>query len=157
MHLCGWINKTDMRNSALFVIFVMLLTASCSSTKTSLFGSRKDKTEEAKGTSIGRTLMPATPIREVEEKLVPVEEKAPSPQKFFVIIGSFRDPLNAKEHQDVVKKDGFKSEILKNDAGLYRVSVMATNDVTEARNEIRRIWAKYPAYSDTWLLISKGQ
>jgi cell division protein FtsN len=94
---------------------------------------------------------------EVEEKLVPVEEKAPSPQKFFVIIGSFRDPLNAKEHQTVVKKDGFQSEILKNDAGLYRVSVMATNDVTEARNEIRRIWAKYPAYSDTWLLISKGQ
>jgi len=134
----------------------MLLTVSCSSTKTSLFGSRKDKTVEAKGTSIGKTLMPATPIREVEEKLVPVEEKAPSPQKFFVIIGSFRDPVNAKEHQAIVKKDGFKSEILKNDAGLYRVSVMATNDVTEARNEIRRIWAKYPAYSDTWLLISKG-
>lgn len=134
----------------------MLLTVSCSSTKTSLFGSRKDKTVEAKGTSIGKTLMPATPIREVEEKLVPVEEKAPSPQKFFVIIGSFRDPVNAKEHQAIVKKDGFKSEILKNDAGLYRVSVMATNDVTEARNEIRRIWAKYQAYSDTWLLISKG-
>ncbi len=99
--------------------------------------------------------MPATPIREVEEKLVPVEEKAPSPQKFFVIIGSFRDPLNAKEHQAVVKKDGFTSEILKNDAGLYRVSVMATDNVNEARNEIRRIWAKYPVYSDTWLLIRK--
>lgn len=135
----------------------MLLTVSCSSTKTSLFGSRKDKTEEIKGTSIGRTLMPSTPIREVEEKLVPVEETAPSPQKYFVIIGSFRDPLNAKEHQSIIKKDGFKSEILKNDAGLYRVSVMATNDVTEARNEIRRIWAKFPAYSDTWLLISKGK
>jgi len=91
----------------------MLLTVSCSSTKTSLFGSRKDKTVEAKGTSIGKTLMPATPIREVEEKLVPVEEKAPSPQKFFVIIGSFRDPVNAKEHQAIVKKDGFKSEKIK--------------------------------------------
>lgn len=155
MHLCGWINQTVMRKSALFVIFIMLLAASCSSTKTSLFGSRKDNDEEPKGTSIGRTLMPATPIREIEERLVPVEEKAPSPRKYFVIIGSFRDPSNAKEHQDVVKKDGFKSEILKNDAGLYRVSVMATDDVTDARNEIRRIWAKYPAYSDTWLLIRK--
>lgn len=155
MHLCGWINQTVMRKSALFIIFVMLLAASCSSTKTSLFGSRKDNNEEVKGTSIGRTLMPATPIREVEERLVPVEEKAPSPQKFFVIIGSFRDPSNAKEHQAVVKKDGFTSEILKNDAGLYRVSVMATDNVNEARNEIRRIWAKYPVYSDTWLLIRK--
>lgn len=138
-------------------MMAMLLSASCSSTKTSLFGSRKDKTESAKGTSIGTTLMPATPIpiREVEEKLVPVNEKKPSPEKYFVIIGSFREPMNAMEHQAIIKKDGFQSEVLKNEAGLYRVSVMSTNDVTKARDEIRRIWAKFPAYSDTWLLISK--
>lgn len=101
------------------------------------------------------TLMPSTPIREVEEKLVPIEEKAPDPHNYFVIIGSFKDPQNAKEHQAIVLKDGFRSEILKNEAGLYRVSVMATDDITAARTEVRRIWAKFPAYSDTWMLISK--
>jgi len=133
----------------------MLFAVSCNSTKTSLFGSARKKQSVIEGTSISRTLMPATPIREVEEKLVPVEEKAPSPERYFVIIGSFKDPENAKEHQAAVMKDGFRSEILKNDAGLYRVSVMATDNVTEARNEIRRIWAKFTGYSDTWLLIRK--
>ena len=99
--------------------------------------------------------MPAGPIKEVEEKLVKNENREPSPHKYFVIIGSFRDPVNAKEHQTLVRKDGFTSEVLKNDEGLYRVSVKATDDITEARNEVRKIWAKYPKYSDTWMLIRK--
>lgn len=104
-------------------------------------------------------LMPAGPIgkagtiKEVEEKLVPVDEKAPDPHRYFVIIGSFKDPVNAKEHQAIVTNDGFKPAILKNDAGLYRVSVLATDDITAARSEVRRIWAKFPVYSDTWMLI----
>lgn len=134
-----------------------MISSACSSTKTSLFGKPEEKKENVQGTSIKRTLMPATPIKEVEEKLVANEDKAPSAKKYFVVIGSFRDPGNAKEHQVIVAKDGFKSEILKNDAGLYRVSVMETNDITAARNEIRRIWSKFPKYSDTWLLIRKDQ
>jgi len=137
------------------LIISLLLTTSCSSTKTSLFGGKKDKENNVQGTSINKTLMPATPIKEVEEKLVSNEDKAPGPEKYFVIIGSFRDPANAKEHQSLVSKDGFSSEILKNEAGLYRVSVMATNDITAARNEVRRIWSKFPKYSDTWMLIRK--
>jgi hypothetical protein len=77
-----------MRITGILLIVVLSLASACSSTKTSLFGSDRDKKEDVKGTSIGRTLMPATPIKEVEEKLVPVENKAPSPQKYFVIIGT---------------------------------------------------------------------
>ncbi len=145
-----------------FYIYLLLVaiifTASCAGTNKSLRNSRKqDKESAVQGTSIKRTLMPATPIKEVEEKLVANDEKDPSPQKYFVIIGSFKDPVNAKEHQALVKNDGFKSEILKNDAGLYRVSVMATDDITGARTEVRRIWAKFPQYSDTWMLIRKDR
>jgi cell division protein FtsN len=138
-------------------IGIIVLSTSCNSTKTSLFGGNKaDKEKSVQGTSIQKTtLMPAGPIKEVEEKLVKNENKEPSPQKYFVIIGSFRDPVNAKEHQSLILKDGFASEVLKNDQGLYRVSVKATDDITEARNEVRRIWAKYPKYSDTWMLIRK--
>jgi cell division septation protein DedD len=137
------------------LIVAIIFTASCAGTNKSLRNSRnKDKENTVKGTSIKKTLMPAGPIKEVEEKLVSNDEKEdPSPQKYFVIIGSFKDPENAKEHLTIVKKDGFKPVILKNDAGLYRVSVMATDDITDARNEVRRIWAKFPKYSDTWMLI----
>lgn len=137
-------------------IGIIVLSTSCSSTKTSLFGGKK-KESSVQGTSINKTLMPATPIREVEETLVSNEDKAPGPQKYFVIIGSFKDPANAREHQAIVRKDGFSSEVLKNEAGLYRVSVMATDDIDAARNEVRRIWSKFPEYSDTWMLISKGR
>jgi cell division septation protein DedD len=144
-----------MRKLSYLLLAVTILTASCNSTKTSLFGkSRKDK--DIGGTSITPTiLMPAGPIREVEEKLVANEDREPSPQKYFVIIGSFKDPENAKEHQVLVRKNGFTSEILKNDAGLYRVSVLATDDITAARSEVKRIWTKFPEYSDTWMLIRK--
>lgn len=146
-----------MRIVSFLFIGIIVLTTSCNSTKTSLFGNKKNEKETSvKGTSIKTTtLMPAGPIKEVEEKLVSNENKEPSPQKYFVIIGSFRDPVNAKDHQAIVRKDGFESEVLKNDAGLYRVSVRATDDITEARNEVRRIWAKFPKYSDTWMLIRK--
>jgi len=146
-----------MRKLSYLLLAFTILTASCNSTKTSLFGkSGRDKGKDIEGTSIKPTiLMPAGPIREVEEKLVANENREPSPQKYFVIIGSFKDPANAKEHQALVLKDGFTSEILKNDEGLYRVSVMATDDITAARNEVKRIWAKFREYSDTWMLIRK--
>jgi cell division protein FtsN len=97
------------------------------------------------------------PVRGVEEKLVANDEKEPGPEKYFVIIGSFRDPLNAIERQSEVIKEGFESEILKNEAGLYRVSVMATDDINAAKDGVRKIWAKYPQYFDAWMLIRKDQ
>ena len=145
-----------MRIITCLLIVSVLLSASCASMKKGTGGNKQDSESGVQGTS-SKTLMPATPIKEVEEKLVSNEDKAPGPEKYFVIIGSFKDPSNAKEHQAIVKKDGFSSEVLKNDAGLYRVSVMATDDITAARNEVRRIWAKFPGYSDTWMLIRKDQ
>ncbi len=145
-------------NRIIFLFIALMLTsASCNPSKTSLFGSKKAE-KEPEGTSIkASVLMPATPIqiKEVEEILVANEDKEPSPGKYFVIIGSFRDPANAKDHQALIGKDGFTSEVLKNDAGLYRVSVKATDDIVEARGEIGRIRTKFPAYADTWLLIRK--
>jgi len=95
------------------------------------------------------------PILEVEEKLVQVEEQAPTELDYFVIIGSFRNKDNALNYQEEIAKKGFTSELLKNDAGFYRVSVKATDDIAEARTEIRKIRMGYPEHNDTWLLIRK--
>ncbi len=93
------------------------------------------------------------PIKEVTEKLVPVLEIPPAPDQYFVIIGSFRNYNNAVNYQDIIRKDGFNSVLLKNEKGLHRVSVMGTNNITEARSEIKRIRTAFPKHSDTWLLI----
>ena len=39
-------------------------------------------------------------IKEVEEKLIANNNKLPNPHRYFVIIGSFRNPDNAKNIRD---------------------------------------------------------
>jgi len=140
-----------------FILVSVLFFSSCSGTNKLFRSSKVDAKTKVEGTSIKKTLMPATPIKEVEENLVPNNDKVTDSHKYFVIIGSFRSQANARKYQTQVEKDGFVSEILKNEAGHYRVSVKASDDITEARNEVRRIWANYSKYSDTWMLIRKNQ
>lgn len=101
--------------------------------------------------------IPDTPktVRQVEERLVANNNRFPENKRYFVIIGSFKNQDNAQKYQSQILKNGFISEILKNEEGLYRVSVMATNDLKEAINEVKRIWITYPEYYDTWLLVRK--
>ncbi|MCB8994954.1 MAG: SPOR domain-containing protein [Bacteroidales bacterium] len=94
------------------------------------------------------------PIVEKKEKLIEIEDKPVDNHAYFVIIGSFKNPANAENFQKQIMKDGFNSVLLKNEAGLYRVSVKSTDDITAARNEIKRIRTGYKQYADTWLLIS---
>jgi hypothetical protein len=52
--------------------------------------------------------------------------------------------------------DGFRlSDLMRNEAGLYRVSVLATDDVAIARARVLEIRSQFPKYKDVWLLISK--
>ncbi len=98
------------------------------------------------------------PITEVREKIVATPDHPADPHEYFVIIGviigSFRDPGNARKYQEQIASDGFSSVLLKNDQGLYRVSVKATNEILEARSSIRDIRSRFRKYEDTWLLIS---
>lgn len=131
------------------VIISTLLTFACSGTKKSLKNSGDTiKTEKD-------VISPTTEIRELEEKLVPFDEKMPDAHRYFVIIGSFRNPDNAKKYQEQILKKGFTSDILKNEAGLYRVSVLSTDMIESAREDVRRIRRVFPEYYDTWLLIQK--
>ncbi len=165
-----------MRIQFILLIFIMLLAASCAGTKKNKGSSQNQATESnIPGTTTRRTLARSTPVEEtkatkgaeaeksevnekkvteVEKKIVADDNQKPNFKKYFVIVGSFRDPENARKQRAAFEKEGFKSEILKTEEGLYRISVMATNDVNEARNEVRRIWAIFPQYSDTWMLIS---
>jgi cell division protein FtsN len=145
-----------MRVIIYLIISATLLSASCAGINKKLRKSKKSETENA-ATSIEKKQEsePVIEIKEVEEKLVPIDNKLPDPHRYFVIIGSFRNPENAKKYQAQILKEGFSSEVLKNEAGLYRVSVMSTDEIETARDDIRRIRRIYQEYSDTWLLIQK--
>jgi cell division protein FtsN len=131
-----------------------LLSFSCVGKNKHLGKNRKSATESFVSKTEEKQLSePSIEIKEVEEKLVSIDEKLPDPHRYFVIIGSFRNPDNAKKYQGQILKKGFSSEILKNEAGLYRVSVISTDEIEPAREDIRRIWRMFPEYNDTWLLV----
>ncbi len=164
-----------MRTFIIPVIIFMLLAGSCASTRKNT-GSKQSQATESNipGTTTKRTLMPSRPVEEnkeikeevkvaepekevkgIEKKIIADKETSIIPKRYFVIVGSFRNPANAKKRQSEIKREGFTSEILKTEEGLYRISVLSTDNEDEARNEVRRIWLMFPQYSDTWMLISK--
>jgi cell division protein FtsN len=145
-----------MRILFIIIFGTMIFSVSCAGIKKNLKKNRKATVENTSGADIKTVPVEAVaPVKEIEEKLVPVDNKAPDPSHYFVIIGSFRNPENAKKYLVEIGRKGFRPEILRNEAGLYRVSVLATDDITEARREVRRIWDSYSQHSDTWLLIQK--
>ena len=161
-----------MRIKISILIITVLLAGSCATSKKNKPTSETQNTEDyIPGTTAKKRLMPSTPVEEkkpaaapseterevqgIEKKLVSDDESKISPEKYFVIVGSFREPANARKRQSELEKEGFRSEILKTEEGLYRISVLATDDANEAISEVRRIWLMFPQYSDTWMLISK--
>ncbi len=136
-----------------FVIAVVLF-ASCSSSKQSQLSA-----SELNSVPVKAENTPPPPaekaITEIEEKLVEIDAVPVQDYSYFVIIGSFRDKQNAMNYQAELGEKGFSSLLLKNQEGLYRVSVKSTDDISEARKEIQRIRNNYPDHNDTWLLIRK--
>ena len=148
--------KRNMIISICVLIGTALLAVSCAGISKNLRNKRKSVTVNVVPKIEEKQLSePSVEITEVEEKLVPINEILPDSHFYFVIIGSFRNQDNAKKYQIQIFKEGFTSEILKNEAGLYRVSVMATDEIGTARDDVRRIRRIFPEYSDTWLLIQK--
>jgi hypothetical protein len=149
-------SKKAMKILICLIIVTSFLSFSCAGTNKQLKKGKKSANENVTSKNEEKRLSePEVEIKEVEEKLVKIDEKLPDPHRYFVIIGSFRNSENAKKYQKQILKNGFSSEILKNEAGLYRVSVMATDEIETARDDVRRIRRTFPEYSDTWLLIQK--
>lgn len=152
-----------MRRGLLILMVLSLVVASCGGVK------KRNKKGVVQEPVVTQTIIPEPakveivvpvvkqePVREVEEKIVPIDNKPVDPSRYFVIIGSFRSQDNARKHQTDIAMDGFRtSDLMRNEAGLFRVSVLATDDVSAARAEVMRIRSRFPKYNDVWLLISK--
>jgi cell division protein FtsN len=136
------------------LIGTALLSVACAGTNKNLRKSKESTTENIiPKTAEMQISEPAITIKEVEEKLVPIDENLPDHHRYFVIIGSFRNQDNVMKYQGQILRKGFNSEVVKNEAGFYRVSVMSTDEKEIARDEIRRIRSVFAEHYDTWLLI----
>ncbi len=91
-----------------------------------------------------------------EEKVKVIEDEENEVFKYYVIIGSFKVLNNARNYKKDLSKEGFTPVILENENGLYRVSVAAYHDETDARTKVDAIRDHYEQYNDTWLLIRKS-
>jgi hypothetical protein len=50
---------------------------------------------------------------------------------------------------------GYHSIIMKNSAGMSRVSIAGFDEEASAREELLKVREQYPEFADAWLLISK--
>ncbi|MCL4482949.1 MAG: SPOR domain-containing protein [Bacteroidetes bacterium] len=75
--------------------------------------------------------------------------------RFFVILGSFSVLENAKRLKTTLAAEDFHPVILVNKNGMYRVCGNSYAEEGAARARIAEIRAKFPQYSDVWLLIRK--
>lgn len=138
-----------MRNLPLLLFIMLLGLVACSTQKKS---QSEANTEPPVVQSQETLIKPAQEIQEKEEVIIEEPGEELSIYKYYVIIGSFSIRENAMQHQEDIAQSGFISELLQNQEGLYRVSVMGTNDEQVARQEIFRIRKSHPEYEDTWLL-----
>jgi cell division protein FtsN len=150
-----------MKKIAYLLILVPVLLCSCGGAKKSLKNQPAQKEEVVAKPPVIKepvkdTIPPAKETIVVkEEKVTPLKSDMPAPSQYFVIIGSFRYPDNAASYQKQILHEGFTPVLLKNEQGLIRVSVLATDDILKARSEIKRIRDRFPKHADTWLLIQK--
>jgi nucleoid DNA-binding protein len=79
-----------------------------------------------------------------DQDVTTAEEK----HEYFLITGSFRSRDNAEIQAEILKKDGFNSEILNAPNGFYRVSAMKCSDLDSALGKKESIGLKFPG---TWV------
>ena len=72
-----------------------------------------------------------------------------------MIVGSFANVDNALKLREKLNGMGYTSIIMKNDAGMSRVSIAGFDEEAPARTELMKVRERFPEFADAWLLISK--
>jgi len=74
-------------------------------------------------------------------------------KQFSVVIGSFLNRTNAVSLKERMTNQGFRSFLVQNERGMYRVIVATYNDKGSAVSERERVKDKYyPEFQDAWIL-----
>lgn len=96
-------------------------------------------------------------VKEEEATLLAGEDSKMEGFKYFVIIGSFANEVNARNYKAIMSEKGFTPSILENKSGYFRVAIFQSNSEEEARKKVHSVRAKYPEHKDVWLLSRSGK
>jgi nucleoid DNA-binding protein len=75
-------------------------------------------------------------------------------KKYYLIVGSFNNKLNAQIKVDELTTKGYTTEILTNDPTRFRVSIGGFNKVDDAIEQYKKFVIKYES-KDIWMLRNK--
>ena len=75
--------------------------------------------------------------------------------RFNVIVGSFEREENAVALRERLTGEGRECVIMRNEAGMYRVSIAGFEEEVAAREELSRVRRDRPEFADAWLLVSR--
>lgn len=150
--------KKGFMNRIVLFILMTLVVASCASNKRIVAPPFEKEEAVTAPNTPARTIreenLPEKPVVSKEEKVTLTH--GDTMKKYNVIVGSFQSVDNALKLRNRLKSEGYNSIIMKNESGMYRVSIASFDEEVPARNELARVRATDLEFSDAWLLIVKG-
>ncbi|MDR0698014.1 MAG: SPOR domain-containing protein [Tannerella sp.] len=89
-----------------------------------------------------------------QEKVKPASgEDAAGLKRYSVVIGSFKNRVNAYSLKERMIEEGYKSVVAENDFGMLRVIVASFDSKADAARSRDALKSKYaPNFHDAWLL-----
>lgn len=106
-------------------------------------------------TTTTTTTTSSAPVREQSERISAVDGNDALLKEFNVIVGSFRQRLNAQSLCERLRKDGYPAVLAQNAAGWYRVVACSFDNRPAAVQAREALQARYPQFTDAWFLINK--
>ena len=97
----------------------------------------------------------SAPVREQSERISAVDGNDALLKEYNVIVGSFRQRLNAQSLCERLRADGYPAVLAQNAAGWYRVVACSFDNRPSAVQAREALQARYPQFTDAWFLINK--
>ena len=101
------------------------------------------------------TTTSSTPVRERSERINAVDGNDALLKEYNVIVGSFRQRLNAQSLCERLRNDGYPAILAQNAEGWYRVVACSFDNRPAAVQAREALQARYPQFTDAWFLINK--
>lgn len=148
-----------MKTGIFLLVFSMTLLG-CKSRDQMMSAQRSYVTPQTVELQVHETIQD-TLVVEADDRVLP-EEKVSHTEgaelmQYCVIVGSFIYRQNAIHLRNDLMGQGFLgASIMRNSEGMYRVSVLCSDNLNYAQQELERIRSRYLRFRDAWLLKTKN-
>ncbi|MFO7922097.1 MAG: SPOR domain-containing protein [Bacteroidales bacterium] len=90
-------------------------------------------------------------LSDKQEVMETVAAKPAAVRRHYLVAGSFRSGHNARILRERLEEEGYRSEIIESDRGMFRVSLYSTENPGEALQMLRQV-RTMQGRTDTWML-----